>query len=50
MIMDAIYQARMLRRFYPDEAVIVALLLAFVPYLLIRGLALCVAGRRLAPA
>jgi hypothetical protein len=36
--MDAIYQFIELGTFHPAEAVIVALLLAFVPYLLLRGL------------
>ncbi len=36
---DIIYQIINLRWFYPLEAVIVAVVLAFVPYLLIRGLA-----------
>ena len=31
LVMDAIYQGIVLRRFYPAEAVIVALLFAFVP-------------------
>ena len=35
--MDAIYQATVLKTFYPGEAVIIAILLAFVPYLLLRG-------------
>ena len=35
--MDAIYQYRVLKTFYPDEAVIIALTLAVVPYLIIRG-------------
>ena len=35
--MDAIYQVIELKTFYPAEAVIIALLLAFVPYLLLRG-------------
>ena len=35
--MDAIYQYKVLKTFYPDEAVIVALALAVVPYLIIRG-------------
>jgi hypothetical protein len=35
--MDAIYQLIDLHWFYPGEAIIVALELAFVPYLLIRG-------------
>jgi hypothetical protein len=34
---DIIYQVLVLRTFYPAEAVIIALLLAFVPYVLIRG-------------
>lgn len=35
--MDAIYQFIQFRTFYPGEAVIIAILLAFVPYLLLRG-------------
>jgi len=35
--MDAIYQATVLKTFYPGEMAIVALLLAFVPYLILRG-------------
>jgi hypothetical protein len=35
--MDAIYQATVLKTFYPGEMVIVAVLLAFVPYVLLRG-------------
>src|SRR5262245_10227887 len=35
--MDAFYQVSALRTFYPGEALLVALLLAFVPYLLARG-------------
>jgi hypothetical protein len=35
--MDVIYQVIVLKSFYPSEAVIIALLLAFVPYLLLRG-------------
>ena len=35
--MDAIYQYKVLNRFYPGEAVIIALLLAVVPYFLLRG-------------
>jgi hypothetical protein len=37
MVMDAIYQILVLRWFYPGEAVIVAFVLAVVPYVLIRG-------------
>ena len=32
LLMDAVYQVLVLRQFYPAEAVIVALLFAFVPY------------------
>ncbi len=37
LVVDVIYQLLVLRTFYPGEALIIALLLAFVPYLLIRG-------------
>ena len=37
LIMDAAYQRIVLGTLYPVEAIIVALVLAFVPYLLIRG-------------
>src|SRR5262249_8910459 len=37
IVMDAIYQIIVLGRFYPGEAVIIALVAAFVPYLLILG-------------
>jgi hypothetical protein len=43
--MDAIYQLIVLKRFYPVEALIIALLLAFVPYLLIRRPAARIARR-----
>lgn len=36
--MDAVYQFTVLKTFYPGEMVIIAILLAFVPYLLLRGL------------
>jgi hypothetical protein len=39
LILDAIYQYIELSKFYPGEAVMVALLLAFVPYLMFRGVA-----------
>jgi hypothetical protein len=35
--LDAIYQLLVVHRFYPGEALLVALSLAFVPYLFIRG-------------
>jgi hypothetical protein len=34
---DAIYQHLVFKTFYPVEALFIALLLAYVPYLLIRG-------------
>lgn len=37
VIIDAIYQFMVLRWFYPGEALLVAFILAFLPYLLIRG-------------
>ena len=45
LVMDAIYQVIVLRQFYPAEAVIVALLFAFVPYVIMRGPALRIARR-----
>ncbi len=38
LVMDGIYQAIEFKSFHPAEAVIIALVLAFVPYLLLRGL------------
>jgi hypothetical protein len=38
LVMDGIYQAIEFNSFHPVEAVIIALALAFVPYLLLRGL------------
>ena len=35
--MDVIYQLIVFNTLYPGEAVIVAIVLAFVPYLLLRG-------------
>ena len=37
IVLDAIYQFIALRWFYPGEAVVVAIILAIVPYLLVRG-------------
>lgn len=45
LVMDAIYQVLVLSQFYPAEAVIVALLFAFIPYLIIRGPAARIARR-----
>ena len=36
LVMDTIYQAVVLKTFYPGEAAILTILLAFVPYLLLR--------------
>ena len=47
LVMDVIYQLLVLRTFYPNEALVVALVLAFVPYLIIRGLVLRVARARI---
>jgi hypothetical protein len=49
LVMDTIYQLLVLRTFYPLEALVVALLLAFVPYLIIRGLILHAWRRRVIP-
>lgn len=35
--MDAIYQYQSFASFYPGEAVLITLILAFIPYLLLRG-------------
>lgn len=35
--MDAIYQATVLGTFYPGEMLLIAVLLAFIPYVLLRG-------------
>jgi hypothetical protein len=37
LAMDTIYQFVVLKTFYPVEAVIVALALAFLPYVILRG-------------
>jgi hypothetical protein len=46
LAMDVIYQFIVLKTFYPVEALIIALLFAFIPYLLIRGPAARIARRR----
>jgi hypothetical protein len=48
LIMDGIYQFIEFDAFHPGEAVIIALLLAFVPYLLLRGLFMHVARKVIA--
>jgi len=47
LAMDVIYQLLVLKTFYPNEALVVALLLGFVPYLIIRGLVFRVARWRI---
>lgn len=37
MVLDVVYQLIVLETVYPGEVVIVAFILAFVPYLLVRG-------------
>jgi hypothetical protein len=37
LVMDAIYQFMVLRRFYPGEALVTVFVVAVFPYLLIRG-------------
>lgn len=37
LVMDGIYQFTVLKTFYPGEMVLIAILLAFIPYLLLRG-------------
>ena len=37
LVLDAIYQIWQLKTFYPGEAVLTAIVLAFVPYILLRG-------------
>lgn len=37
LVMDLIYQVIVFKAFYPVEAIVIAVVLAFVPYLLLRG-------------
>jgi len=50
LVMDAIYQIIVFKAFYPVETVIIAIMLAFVPYLLLRGPIARVAHWRLGDA
>ena len=45
LVMDTVYQFIEFKYFHPAEAVIIALLLAFVPYVLLRGLVARVSRR-----
>jgi hypothetical protein len=44
IVLDAIYQYLALKAFFPGEAIVVAFVLAFLPYLLLRGPVARVAG------
>jgi len=37
LVMDGVYQFVVLKSFYPGQAVVIAIVLAFIPYLLLRG-------------
>ena len=47
MVLDTVFQILVYRTFYPSEAVIVAVLLGYLPYVIFRGPAARVAYRRL---
>jgi hypothetical protein len=40
VVMDVIYQVLVLNMYYPAESAVIAVVLAFLPYVIIRGLAL----------
>lgn len=46
IIIDAVYQYIELRWFYPGEALLVAVILAFIPYLILRGPVTRIAKRK----
>ena len=46
LVLDAVYQIVVLRFLYPGEALIVAFVLAIVPYLILRGLVTRLARRK----
>jgi hypothetical protein len=48
LAIDVVYQIIEFDSFHPAESVLIALLLAFLPYLLLRGLVARIASRRLA--
>ena len=43
IVMDTIYQLQVLKTFYPAEAALIAVLLAVVPYFVVRGIAQSIA-------
>jgi hypothetical protein len=47
LAMDAIYQYKVFKTFYPTEAVVIALSLAVVPYFILRGPIARIARRRI---
>ena len=49
LILDAIYQGIVLHFFYLGEAIIVAIILAIVPYIILRGIVTRLARKRLGP-
>ena len=49
IVLDAVYQIKVFRWIYPLQSVIVAVVLALVPYLAVRGVATRLASRRRAP-
>jgi hypothetical protein len=46
IVLDVVYQVIVQRFVYPGEALIVAFILAIVPYLILRGLVTRIAGKR----
>ncbi len=46
LILDVVYQVIVLRFVYPGEALVVAFVLAIVPYLILRGLVTRLASRK----
>lgn len=46
LVLDVVYQIIVLRFVYPGEAIIVALVLAILPYLILRGLVTRIARRK----
>lgn len=50
LVMDLIYQLLVLKTFYPNESVVVAVLLAFLPYVIVRGPVRRIAGRHGGPS
>jgi hypothetical protein len=45
-VLDVIFQIRVLGTVYPGEAIVVAIVLAIVPYIILRGLVNHIASRR----